>query len=269
MEAPPMSKARLEGKVAVITGAASGIGEAAARLFVENGARVVIADVQDELGEAVAASIGGPDKCRYKRCDVREEGQVAAAVAFAVEKYGSLDVMYSNAGVAGPAAGIMDLDLGDLDATMAVNFRGTAAAIKHASRAMAAAGTRGSIICTASVSATVAGLGPHAYTVSKHAIVGLARSAAAELGKHGIRVNCVSPFGVATPLACGISGCDAAETEARTAAVSNMKGMILKPRNVAEAALFLASDDSAFVSGHDLVVDGGFTVVDFTCNIYK
>ncbi|RZC56066.1 hypothetical protein C5167_014916 [Papaver somniferum] len=214
-----MSKLRLEGKVAIITGAASGIGEATARLFVEHGAFVVVADIQDELGDQVVSSIG-KEKASYKHCDVSVEKQVEEAVAFALEKYGSLDIVYSNA----------DRKI------------------------------RGSIICTASVAAVSAGFAPHCYTASKHAVLGLVRSACSELGAYGIRVNCISPSGVGTPLACDIGKISARHVEAYTAKMSLLKGIILKAKHIADAALFLASDDSVYLNGHNLVVDGGFTV---------
>ncbi|XP_058077606.1 short-chain dehydrogenase reductase 3b-like [Magnolia sinica] len=254
------SSFRLEGKVAIITGAASGIGEASARLFANNGARVVIADVQDELGQQVVASIG-PDRSCYVHCDVRDEKQVEQTVANTLENYGRLDILFSNAGIMGPICGILEMDIGEMDNTMATNVRGAAAAIKHAAKAMVARQTRGSIICTASVAACLGGTGPHAYTTSKHALVGLVRSTASELGMYGIRVNCISPFGVATPLACKIDNLDPTQLEANCCAISNLKGIVLKPHHIADAALFLASDESAFISGHNLVIDGGFTVV--------
>ncbi|KAJ0976444.1 hypothetical protein J5N97_018409 [Dioscorea zingiberensis] len=250
---------RLEGKVAIITGAASGIGEATARLFAAHGARVVIADVQDELGQAVAASIG-LQTCSYKHCDVTDEKQVEETVGFTVEKYGSLDIMHSNAGVVGPVEGVMDLDLNKLDRALAVHVRGTAAAVKHAARAMRARGTRGSIICTASVAARQGSLGPVAYTVAKHAVIGIMRGAVEELGAHGIRINCISPFGVATPLSCSFGGMTPEEVEARCCEMATLKGVVLRAGHVAQAALFLASDASEYISGHDLVVDGGRTV---------
>ncbi|OVA13551.1 Short-chain dehydrogenase/reductase SDR [Macleaya cordata] len=235
---------RLEGKVAIITGAAGGIGEEAARLFVENGAFVVIADVQDELGDQVVASIGS-DKACYKHCDVRDEKQVEETVAYALEKYGTLDIVYSNAGILGSLRGILDLDMASFKNTMAINVCGGATMIKHAARAMIARKIRGSIVLTASIAATRGGLAPHAYTASKHAVLGVVRSASRELGVYGIRVNCVSPFGVATPMSC--------------------KGVVLKARDIAEAALFLASNESGCISGHDLVVDGGLTI---SCNVF-
>ncbi|KAK0580382.1 hypothetical protein LWI29_001212 [Acer saccharum] len=259
-----MSKPRLEGKVALITGAASGIGEEAVRLFAENGALVVAADVQDELGHQVVASIisttNGNTVC-YHHCDVRDEKQVEETVNFTLKKHGKLDILFSNAGIIGPLTSILELDITGLDNTMATNVRGVAATIKHAARAMVAKNVRGSIICTTSVASSLGGTGPHAYTASKHALVGLVRSACSELGAHGIRVNCVSPFGVATPLSCTAYNLQPNEVEANSCAVSNLKGIVLKARHIAEAALFLASDESAYISGHNLAVDGGFTVV--------
>ncbi|KAL6968565.1 Short-chain dehydrogenase reductase 3b [Sarracenia purpurea var. burkii] len=248
---------RLEGKVAIITGAASGIGEESARLFVENGACVVVADVQDELGRQVVASIGS-DKVSYHHCDVRDEKQVEETVKYTLEKFGGLDIMFSNAGVLGPLTGVLDLDMEALDGAMAVNVRGCAAAIKHAARAMVGKSIRGSIICTASVTASTGVAGLLTYTASKHAILGIVRSACSELGEYGIRVNCVSPFGVATPLSCGHFNLEPSEVEASVSAAAHLKGVVLKVRHVAEAALFLASDEAAYISGHNLAVDGGF-----------
>ncbi|XP_068661139.1 short-chain dehydrogenase reductase 3b-like [Aristolochia californica] len=263
-----MSKPRLESKVALITGAASGIGEAAARLFVEQGAYVVIADVQDELGRHVVDSIG-PHRSSYIHCDVRDEKQVEDAVKHAIATYGGLHVLFSNAGVMGPLTSILEMDLQEFHHTMAVNVMGVATTIKYAARVMVERKIRGSIICTTSVTASVGGVGPHSYCASKHALLGIVRSAASELGKYGIRVNCVAPYAVATPLSCGLNNTDPSELEAGSCAMSNLKGVVLKSIHVAEAAMFLASEESAFISGHNLVVDGGFTVVNHSFSIYK
>lgn len=254
---------RLEGKVALITGAASGIGEEAAKLFAENGAFVVIADIQDELGEQVVTSIGS-NKASYYHCDVRDEKQVEDSVNYTLQKHGTLDILFSNAGVMGPITSILDLDLALLDNTLATNVRGVAATIKHVGRAMVSRKISGSIICTASVAACLGGVGPNAYTASKHAVVGLVRAACNELGAHGIRVNCISPFGVATPLPCNAYNMEPSQLEANSCSLANLKGIVLKARHIAEAALFFASDESAFISGHNLVVDGGFTVSNHT-----
>ncbi|KAK9747572.1 hypothetical protein RND81_02G001200 [Saponaria officinalis] len=254
-----MSTSRLQGKVALITGAASGIGEAAARLFAEHGALVVVADIHDELGLQVVDSIG-VDKASYYHCDVRDEQQVEGAVKHTLLTYGCLHILFSNAGVMGPLDSVLDMDLASFDNTFATNVRGVAATIKHAARAMVAHNIRGSIICTASVAACLGGVGPLPYTGTKHAVVGLVRAASNELGAHGIRVNCISPFGVGTPLPCKAYNMEAAQLEESITGIANLKGLVLKANHIAEAALFFASDESAFISGHNLVVDGGFTV---------
>ncbi|KAJ0111473.1 hypothetical protein Patl1_00820 [Pistacia atlantica] len=228
-----MSKLRLEGKVAIITGAASGIGEAAAKLFAEHGAFVIIADVQD----------------------------IEETVAYAIEKYGPLDIMYSNAGILGPLGSILDLEMDQFDNTIAVNLRGSVLAVKHAARAMVANKIRGSIICTGSLASSLGGSGPHAYTMSKHGLLGLVRAASGELGRHGIRVNCVSPNGVSTPMACKVANSDPSTVDARSAQLANLKGIVLKAEHVAQSALFLASDESVYISGHNLAVDGGFSAI--------
>ncbi|KAI3857254.1 hypothetical protein MKW92_032659 [Papaver armeniacum] len=256
-----MSTLRLDGRVAIITGAAGGIGEAAARLFVENGAFVVIADIQDGLGDQVVASIGS-ERCSYKHCDVTDEKQVEETVAYTLEKYGTLDIVYSNAGMLGSLNGILDLDMKALQNTMDVNVCGGVAMIKHAGRAMVERNIRGSIICTVSAGGTRGGLGPTGYTASKHALLGVVRSASRELGMYGIRVNGVSPFGVGTPMTCTVPGInlfrlDPEFVEEQMSCVSSLKDMRLKAKDIAEAALFLASDDSACINGHNLVVDGG------------
>ncbi|KAM3207629.1 hypothetical protein ACQJBY_062718 [Aegilops geniculata] len=159
---------RLAGKVAVITGAASGIGKVTAAEFVRKGAKVVLADVQDSLGRAVAAELGDPDTACYTRCEVTDKAQVAAAVDLAVARHGRLDVMFNNAGITGgnyAGTAIESLDLADFDRVMAVNLRGVAAGIKHAARAMVPRGA-GCILCTSSTAGALGGSGPHAYSVS-------------------------------------------------------------------------------------------------------
>ncbi|CAJ1874049.1 unnamed protein product [Sphenostylis stenocarpa] len=251
---------RLQGKVAIVTGGATGIGAETVKIFVENGASVVIADIKEELGQSLAISIGS-EKVSYRHCDVRDENQVSETVAFAVEKYGSLDIMFSNAGVAGSYLTILDLDLNKFDDTMAVNVRGAAAMIKHAARVMVATKTRGSIICTASVACSFGGSAGHEYTTSKHGVVGLVRSACGELGAYGIRVNSISPYALASPLTCDALDVGPAEVEAMAHGSAILEGITLKANHIAEAALFLASDESIYISGHNLAVDGGFSSV--------
>ncbi|CAN6295416.1 unnamed protein product [Urochloa humidicola] len=275
----PMPK-RLEGKVAIVTGGARGIGEAIVRLFVKHGARVVIADIDGAAGEALASALG--PQVSFVRCDVSVEEEVKRAVDWAVSRHGGrLDVYCNNAGVLGrqtrAAKSILSFDAGEFDRVLRVNALGAALGMKHAALAMAPRRT-GSIVSVASVAGVLGGLGPHAYTASKHAIVGLTKNAACELGAHGIRVNCVSPFGVATPmlinawrqghdgdgddddLDIGVpSGEEVEKMEEVVRGFATLKGTTLRPRDIAEAVLFLASDESRYISGHNLVVDGGVT----------
>ncbi|XP_074577520.1 momilactone A synthase-like [Curcuma longa] len=212
---PNISK-RIECKVAVITDGASGIGEATVKLFVCHGARVIVADVQDEKGKALCAGLGFDDVASYVHCDVRRESDVKRAVDTAISLHGKLDIMFNNAGILDPFGSSI---LGEDDMTavfervMGVNVLGALLGTKHAGRAMVAAGRGGSIIITGSLASVVGVLSIPVYTCSKHAVVGLARSAAAELGRHGVRVNCVSPSVVATPLA--VSNMQASEEEVK------------------------------------------------------
>ncbi|XP_022727702.1 (-)-isopiperitenol/(-)-carveol dehydrogenase, mitochondrial-like [Durio zibethinus] len=250
---------KLEDKVAVITGGASGIGEATAHHFAVHGARIiVIADIQDELGQKVATSIGS-HKCAYMHCDVTDEEQVKNLVHWTIQKYGQLDIMFSNVGIISSSTQtILDLDLTAFDRLFSVNVRGMAACVKHAARAMVERGLRGSIVCTASTCASCGGKNDIDYYMSKHAVLGLVRSASKQLGVHGIRVNSVSPYAVATPALCRKWGKEAEEAEKVFETNTILKGRVLKVKHVADAVVFLASKDSELVTGHDLVVDAGF-----------
>ncbi|KAL0416853.1 UNVERIFIED_CONTAM: Nepetalactol-related short-chain-dehydrogenase/reductase 1 [Sesamum latifolium] len=239
---------KLQGKVAIVTGGASGIGEAAARLFAEHGAlAVVIADIQAEKGKSVAESIG-LQRCSYVQCDVADEEQVKSMVEWTVKTYGGLDIMFSNAGtVGGSEQSILELDFSQYDTVMWVNARGMAVCVKQAAREMIELGTRGVIVCTASVMAAMGGDILTDYTMSKHAVLGLVRAASQQLGAHGIRVNCVSPSAVPTQLAAK-AGFAAGDVEKIFGSFTSLKGVALTAEHVAEAVLFLASDDSAFIT---------------------
>ncbi|KAM0830155.1 hypothetical protein ACQ4PT_066398 [Festuca glaucescens] len=267
---------RLAGKVVVITGATSGIGKATATEFVKNGVKVIIADIQDDLGHAVAADLGGSDTAFYAHYDVTSEAQVAAAVDLAVARYGRLDVMFNNAGINGGtyAGGPIDsMDLADFDRVMAVNLRGVATGIKHAARAMVPRNQE-CILCTASMTGVLSGSAPHAYIISKTTVVGMVRSAAAELAARGVRVNAISPYGIATSMGTrgvremlGLSslGTDADDEGAVRRVFeedfNEMGGdVVLRAEDVAMAAVFLTSHDARYITGHNLMVDGGFSV---------
>ncbi|XP_011046908.1 PREDICTED: tropinone reductase-like 1 [Populus euphratica] len=256
------SQKRLTGKVSIITGGASGIGACAVQLFHDNGAKVVIADIQDNQGQALAQKFG--EVVCYIHCDVSNEDEVSNLVDATVKKYGKLDIMYNNAGILDRCLGsILDTPKSDLERLIGVNLVGCFLGAKHAARVMVTQG-QGCILFTASACTAIGGLATPAYGVTKHGIVGLAKNLAAELGQYGIRVNCVSPFGVATPMSGGFSAGTAAMIEESLEQMGNLKGKIPKVEDVARAALYLASDEANYVSGLNLVVDGGFSVVNPT-----
>ncbi len=194
---------RLDGRTAIITGAASGIGAATARLFVAEGANVLIADMNEEQGSSIAAELGA--KAAFQLVDVSKEEDVAAAVDHAVDRWGRLDVMFNNAGFGGALGPIEDTTVEEFDITFDVLVKGVFLGMKHAAPVMKRQGS-GSIISTASVAGLQAGYSPHLYSVAKSAVIHMTKSVALELGAHGIRVNCICPGIIATPLAAGRPG---------------------------------------------------------------
>ena len=250
--------ARLDGKVALVTGAASGIGEGTVQRFVAEGARVVMADLQEDKGREVAKSLG--DAARFVRCDVTNEADIEAAVDDAVSGFGQLDVMVNNAGIVGAVGSIAETSVEAFDATMAVLARAVFLGMKHAARVMIPRKS-GSILSLASTAGVVGGLGPHVYTMAKHGVVGLTKSVASELAQHGIRVNAVAPGNTVTAMTSDVVSGDPNDTEAATRAIRGMSplGIAGFPEDIAAALLYLASDEARYVTGHTLVVDAGQT----------
>ena len=250
---------RLDGRTALITGGARGIGEATSRLFVAEGANVLIADLQTDRGERLASELG--EQARFERVDVRHEEQIAAAVDTAVSTFGALDVMFANAGIVGTYGPIDELPIDEWDFTMDVDLRGVVLCIKHAARVMKPRRS-GVILSTSSIAGVQGGLGPHAYAAAKSALVGLTRNVAAELIGHGVRVNCIAPGNMATQMVADVvyQDPDRVEDVARVLASSSpIPGRTGTPEDIAHAALFLASDEAGYVAGHTLLVDAGLT----------
>ncbi len=248
---------QLDGKVAIITGAASGMGAGTARLFVAEGAKVLIADFDDVKGPALARELGEP--AAFRRVDVSREGDVAAVVAEAVERWGQLDIMFNNAGFGGARGPISTISEDDFDLTIDVLVKGVFFGIKHAAPVMQAQGWGGSIINTASVAGLLAGEAPHLYSMAKAAVIHLTKTVALELGQHQIRVNAICPGVIATPLAYGRRSTTEEQLERMRVKVGKTQpiGRIGEPADIAYAALYLASEHSGFVTGTAHVVDGG------------
>lgn len=253
---------RIQHRVAVITGGASGIGEAAARLFVKEGAKVIIADTLEEKGERIARELG--DGIRFLKTDVRKKADVKRSVESALHYFGRLDIMFNNAGIPGSLETIDDMAIEAFDNVLAVNLRGVFLGIRAAARIMKKQG-KGTIINTASVAGLMVGAGGHAYSAAKAAIIHLTKTVAMELAHHGIRVNCICPGAIATPFfgkSVGLSPDDAARTvpfvNAGLKDLQPLKRCGL-PEDVANAALWLATDEAGFINGHALVVDSGMS----------
>ncbi len=237
---------KLKDRVALITGAGSGIGRAIALEFASEGAKLLVAELDEASGAAVVdevSSAGG--EARFQRCDVTKEDDVRAAVQAALDTFGRLDVMVNNAGVAQR----------DWDTTIAVNLSGVYYGCKHAAEAMAARGG-GSIVNLASMLGLV-GIGAEdPYVASKHGVVGLTRNFAIAYAQRGVRVNCLNPGFIETPMIQNVVDLPPVRQQLET---QTPMGRLGRPEEVAKAALFLASDDSSYVTGAPLIVDGGWT----------
>ena len=249
---------KLDGKVALVTGGASGIGAATVRLFAAEGARVVVADMQDDKGQDVARALGADGA--FVHVNVTLEAEVQAAVETAVERWGRLDCLFNNAGFGGALGPIESTSVEEYDMTFDVLLKGVFLGIKHAAPVMKRQ-RAGSILSTASVAGVEAGVGPHLYSVAKAGVIHLTKSVALELGEYGIRANCICPGAIVTPLAVGKPAPTERQVEGlrRGAADMHALGRVGEPEEIAHAALWLASDDASFVTGQALAVDGGIT----------
>ena len=254
---------RLDGKIAVITGATSGIGLRTAEIFVAEGARIVIAGRRAPEGEALAKKLG--PACLFRRTDVTVEDDVRALIGEAVEKFGRIDCLFNNAGGPAQTGGIEGLDAARFDAAMATLVRSVMLGMKHAAPHMRRQGS-GSIINNGSIAGRLAGFSSSiVYSAANAAVIHLTKCAAMELGEAGIRVNSISPGAIATgifgkalglPVEAAEKTSDVMREVYKTAQPIQRAGL---PEDIAHAAVFLASDDSTFINGHDLVVDGAIT----------
>jgi len=252
----------LNGKVAIVTGATSGIGERIAELFLEEGAKVVAAARREAEGSALEKRLG----VSFVRTDVSQEADVKAMVDHAVKQFGRVDCLVNNAGMPLPVTSVADVDISQFDQLMAVNVRGVMLGMKHVAPVMLSQGS-GSVVNIGSIAGLRGGVSGHVYSASKGAVLALSRSVAAELGEKGIRVNSISPGAIVTGIfgkATGVEGTKAdrvSDTVAEVFATLQPIPRAGLTEDIARAALFLAGDASSFINGQDLVVDGGLTAV--------
>ncbi len=246
----------LTGKIAIVTGAGSGIGRASALLFAEKGAKVIAADITDKVNDTAAEN---PEAITAMTCDAGSEEDVQALVAKALELHGDLHIFFANAGISGGFDGIFDQSVEEWEEILRINLIGPFLAIKHAGKAMADKGHGGSIICTASVAGLRSGAGGPAYTASKAGVVNLVRIGAQQLSGSNIRCNAICPGLIETGMT------EFMYKMVRERGLEDKVGQLNpmrrggEPIEIANAALFLASDDSSYVNGHALVVDGGLS----------
>lgn len=244
-------------KVAIITGAADGIGRATALAFAREGAKLVLSDVQDREGEALAEAIrseGGA--CMYVHCDISQPAQVKAMVEAGVKQFGRLDIAYNNAGIEGEMAFTADSHEENFDRVIGTNLKGVWACMKYEIPEMLKH-NKGAIVNCSSVAGLIGSQGMPVYVASKHGVIGLTKNAALEYARQGIRVNAVCPAGVKTPMLNRIVQGSPGLGDQLDA--MHPIGHAAQPEEIAEAVLYLCSDHASFITGHELVVDGGYT----------
>ncbi|MBI3249815.1 MAG: SDR family oxidoreductase [Deltaproteobacteria bacterium] len=251
---------KLKDKVAVITGGASGMGQATALRFLDEGARVVVADYNEQNGQhtvTLATERGHAKAIRFIRTDVAKEADVQAMIDCAVTNFGRLDIVFNNAGVGGVIGPVWDIEEDEWDYTFAVLVKGVFFGIKHAARVMRKQGHGGVIINTASTAGLSGGSGPLVYSAAKASVVNLTKAAAIQLAPDRIRVNAICPGGILTGLT------DRGNPEVAAKAMDTFQPWPEhgEGKHIAGAALFLASEDAGFVTGEALVVDGGLTAI--------
>jgi NAD(P)-dependent dehydrogenase (short-subunit alcohol dehydrogenase family) len=252
----------LDGKVAIITGATSGIGERIAEVFIEEGAWVVIAGRRESEGAALERRLA--QRASFIRTDVAQEAEVKAMVEHAVQRFGCVDIMINNAGSSAQVTSIAELDMAHFDAVMGVNIRGVVLCLKYAAQVMIPRG-KGSIVNISSIAGLRGGFTGHPYGASKGAVHAVTRTTATELGEKGIRVNSISPGGIVTGIFAKNAGVEGSKADQVADAVRDVFATLQpiaragETDDIARAAVFLASDAAGFINGHDLVVDGGIT----------
>jgi len=260
-----MSYGLLQDKVIVVTGGVSGIGLACAEAYVSEGGRVVIGDIQDEAGIEIAKNLG--DSALYCHADVTREADVAGLIDAAVDRYGRLDVMHNNAGATGDQAPLIDITEEGLNSCLDLLTKSVVFGHKYAARQFQQQGTGGSIVTTASIAALAGAWSAAGYTIAKHAVLGIIRQAASEMGKLGIRSNAICPGVTMTAIMAGTFGVPPEQSAEFSDFLSERMaddqpiGRVGRPEDIAGVALFLASDLSAFLTGVIIPVDGGATAV--------
>ncbi len=250
----------LEAKVALVTGAASGIGAATAEIFAEKGANVVVSDIDEEGGRATVERIKrGGGSAMFRRCDVADPEQVQQLINAAVGTYGHIDAAFNNAGVEGEAATTPNCSIENFDLNIDVNLKGVFLCMKYQIAQFLKQGTPGAIVNTASVAGLVGAKGVPAYVAAKHGVVGLTKTAAIEFAKKNIRVNAVCPGGIRTQMLERLIN-EKPWVEKQMLKLQPI-GRLGDPREVGKVVVFLCSDDASFVTGHAMPVDGGCVAV--------